>query len=1145
MAIVSSDLPEPTDQELIEAVRAGSVEAYGSLYERHVSAAYNLARQLARSPAERDDLVSDAFSKVLDRLRAGNGPDIAFRAYLLTALRHAAYDRTRKERRVEVSEDVAAVPGVDVSVPFHDRPIAELERSLAARAFARLPERWRTVLWHMEVEGQSASTVAPLLGLTPNAVSALAYRAREGLRQSYLQVHLAETQTERCRAAVERLGSWTRGGLSRRETTQVEAHLDDCARCRALSVELIDLNGTLREVGVLVLGAGAGGYLAAVSAGTVGGAGAAVTGTISASAVTGAVTAAPRQWLTAAASSVALAAAVVAALLAEPAPRPVAQPSPPAVEQQAPPVPPPPEMPAPPVPAPDAPPAPPAESSPPEDPAAEDPPADEPGEPALDIATPTDPLVLLAGGAAGALPVTVTNTGSATSPVVVASLDLPPGISAWLVESEVPPQTTARPVALSTAAASARAASPVVTTDDHTTAAAVLSAVATSATSGPPTMLAEPLDGASGSAITTAAVATTTAQPGAGSTPQGINCGSGVGSIRCATARGLNPGESVVFEFALQASAEARSGRVTGTVGAGQAARIELSAVSVEVRQPVDALDLTAEVGQRLDGDLPWIGRVVVRLTNTGTTTGPAQVDVTAPWWFVPRGLSPECAAAGPSATPDTPRYLGDRRITCRAPGQLAPGEEFHLELEFARASLVDGTVEVEGRLGDARRRVDAPIASPSLRATLDRLPEALEIGGAPDTLTYSVRNDGRGGSASIEMTVRLPTGVHAEGIAGHDCRSEANEIHCRSEAGLPPGAVLSFDFSVRAVAPAASGPIGGSVHAGLGTRLPLPAGRITVVEPPKIDAVAVQASTRGSWAVPTSPHAPHWTYYTNIRIKAVNTGETENPVTVTLGLPPEVGTHSWHGPPPHADDVSAHTAHLLRCRAPGEPVELLSPTLRPGQAHEFTVRLCTTGGATPPAASEVAVHAMLGVSEQDSSIRVPWRLWWPWRTLEPAGPRHSPESAEPTTEPHSADPVGPTTPAAPGGPVEPGASTKPGGPTESGESPPTEQAGPDPQGEQAPPSPSPVPTPGASPTPTEPTGPAGPSGPEGPPDQAQESDDRVPRVPDAGPHAERDAATRVLRTRSAEPRPSKHMSGHPPAAGVEGLIPTAPARHE
>ncbi len=56
-----------------------------------------------------------------------------------------------------------------ISGSFEDTAVAKLERSPALRAFARLPERWQTVLWHTVVEGESPQRLAPLLGLTPKA----------------------------------------------------------------------------------------------------------------------------------------------------------------------------------------------------------------------------------------------------------------------------------------------------------------------------------------------------------------------------------------------------------------------------------------------------------------------------------------------------------------------------------------------------------------------------------------------------------------------------------------------------------------------------------------------------------------------------------------------------------------------------------------------------------------------------------------------------------------------------------------------------------------------------------------------------------------------------------------------------------------
>ncbi|MGY6656092.1 sigma-70 family RNA polymerase sigma factor, partial [Amycolatopsis sp. TRM77291] len=323
MSTVPADLSGKSDAELIAEVRDGKIASYGTLYERHAGAAHNLARQLARSSSEADDLVSEAFAKVLDTLRVGKGPDAAFRAYLLTALRHTAYDKTRKDKRVDLNEDMSDVGGAvgeALTVPFSDTAVAGLERTLAAKAFARLPERWQAVLWHTEIEGQTPAEVAPLLGLTANGVSALAYRAREGLRQAYLQVHLAENSAERCRASADKLGAWTRDGLSKRERTQVENHLDECEKCRALAAELADVNTGLRGIiAPIVLGGAALGYLATTGAGKAGAVTAAATAAAAGSSsggAAGAAAAGPRQFAGVAGSSAAIVAAVAVALAA-------------------------------------------------------------------------------------------------------------------------------------------------------------------------------------------------------------------------------------------------------------------------------------------------------------------------------------------------------------------------------------------------------------------------------------------------------------------------------------------------------------------------------------------------------------------------------------------------------------------------------------------------------------------------------------------------------------------------------------------------------------------------------------------------------------------------------------------------------------
>ena len=254
------DTLETTDPELISRVREGDVAAYGTLFRRHVDAATRLARLLVNG-SDADDLVSEAFVKVLNVLLGGGGPDVAFRAYLLTAVRRLHVDRIRSNQRLTTTDDLTPY---DPGVPFVDPAVTGFEGGAAAKAFASLPERWQLVLWHLEVENQKPADIAPLLGISANSVSALAYRAREGLRQAFLNMHSHDLVDDACRETNGMLGAYVRGGLSRRDSTRVEHHLDHCRGCTAVYLELSEVNSSLAALlGPIVLGTAAIGYLGA------------------------------------------------------------------------------------------------------------------------------------------------------------------------------------------------------------------------------------------------------------------------------------------------------------------------------------------------------------------------------------------------------------------------------------------------------------------------------------------------------------------------------------------------------------------------------------------------------------------------------------------------------------------------------------------------------------------------------------------------------------------------------------------------------------------------------------------------------------------------------------------------------------------
>ena len=249
---------ETSDAVLLLRTREGDSEAYGSLYLRHVAAARVLARQLARDPSEADELVAESFTRVLSVLQRGAGPEAAFRPYLLSTMRRLHVDRRVAEKKTQPTDDLTPH---DPGEAFVDLPADELERSIVSTAFASLPERWRLVLWHTEVEGLQPAQVAPLLGISANATAALAVRARAGLRDAYLSAHVNDASDPKCREVGPSLGGYVRGTLSRRERVAVDSHLDSCARCSAAVLELSDTAATMRGViGPLILGAAVLGY---------------------------------------------------------------------------------------------------------------------------------------------------------------------------------------------------------------------------------------------------------------------------------------------------------------------------------------------------------------------------------------------------------------------------------------------------------------------------------------------------------------------------------------------------------------------------------------------------------------------------------------------------------------------------------------------------------------------------------------------------------------------------------------------------------------------------------------------------------------------------------------------------------------------
>lgn len=247
MGRISANGSLETDQDnvLIAAARRGEQEAFDVLYRLHADAGIRFARRLLGNHTDAEDIVQEAFTKVMAAIDRGNGPHGPFRPYLFRAIRSTAADHWGVQGR-EVPVDESPV------VPFEDEGFKGImeraDNELALQAFTSLPLRWQTVLWHADVEGEPPRRIAPLMGIEPNAVSALARRARAGLREAYVALYGNSRLPADCQESFTVLAATVLQAASSQARDAANDHAKNCEDCTEVLAELGDLRRTMRAV---------------------------------------------------------------------------------------------------------------------------------------------------------------------------------------------------------------------------------------------------------------------------------------------------------------------------------------------------------------------------------------------------------------------------------------------------------------------------------------------------------------------------------------------------------------------------------------------------------------------------------------------------------------------------------------------------------------------------------------------------------------------------------------------------------------------------------------------------------------------------------------------------------------------------------
>jgi RNA polymerase sigma factor (sigma-70 family) len=226
---------DPTDNQLVAAVRAGDERAFECLYERYhrriAAYIYGMVNDYARA----EDISQDVFMSALRRMRETDR-SIAFKPWIYEIAKNACIDQFRRSKRAEeVSYDAdegLAAADYGRLVTTGPTPDAAVDQKLSldhlCGAFGGLSETHHEILVMRELEGLSYREIGERLGMTRPSVESTLFRARRRLTEEYSEL----TSGERCRRIQSIIASATTGSLGARDQKRMARHVSYCQPCR-------------------------------------------------------------------------------------------------------------------------------------------------------------------------------------------------------------------------------------------------------------------------------------------------------------------------------------------------------------------------------------------------------------------------------------------------------------------------------------------------------------------------------------------------------------------------------------------------------------------------------------------------------------------------------------------------------------------------------------------------------------------------------------------------------------------------------------------------------------------------------------------------------------------------------------------------
>jgi RNA polymerase sigma-70 factor (ECF subfamily) len=179
--MVRTGLQPTRDQSLVGRAGGGDRQAFGELYDRHVTPVYRHIYCMVNDRQLAEDLTAQTFLQALQAIGRYEERGIPFRVWLLRIAKNLTINHCRLERNHNSSRNHGSERASLSPEQFCEAKLREEEVWRAVRSLGR---DQRQVIILRFVDGLSYPEVAQVLGKSIGAVRVVQYRALSALRRA-------------------------------------------------------------------------------------------------------------------------------------------------------------------------------------------------------------------------------------------------------------------------------------------------------------------------------------------------------------------------------------------------------------------------------------------------------------------------------------------------------------------------------------------------------------------------------------------------------------------------------------------------------------------------------------------------------------------------------------------------------------------------------------------------------------------------------------------------------------------------------------------------------------------------------------------------------------------------------------------------